>query len=127
MVGTSERRKVARLILPWHLHGRVLGVQEVRILDLGPVGVRIEHVERLRPGISFTLEFPPPLGPLRLAARVVWSQVRGSELTPEGERRLQYQSGLTFVKVTGDQQAGLAHALEKINAARAAKDRNPTF
>lgn len=74
-----------------------------------------------------TLEFPLSLVSVQLAARVVWSQVRGGGQTPGGEGRLRYESGLTFVRVTGDQQAGLAHALEKINAAGAAKDRNATL
>ena len=87
MIETSERRKVARVIPSAHVHGRVLGGEEVRLLDLSPAGVCIEHIERLRPGTSCTLTFPLPLSPLRLTARVVWSQVRGGELTPEGERR----------------------------------------
>jgi len=118
MIETAERRKAARVILSAHVHGRVLGGEEVRLLDLSPTGVRIEHIEHLRPGTSCTLTFPLPRGPLRLSARVVWSQVRGGEMTPEGERRLHYQSGLSFVNVLRDQQADLAHAVESLRQER---------
>ena len=66
-----ERRNVARVMVPWHLQGRVLASQEVRILDLSPAGIRIQHVEPLRPGASCVLDVPPPLGALRLTGRVV--------------------------------------------------------
>ena len=118
-----ERRRVARVMVPWHLQGRVLASQAVRILDLSPAGIRIQHVEPMRPGASCVLDVPSPLGPLRLTARVVWSVVRGAEQTPEGERRLHYQSGLSFIGLTGDQQAVLADALEKINTTGGANDR----
>jgi hypothetical protein len=125
MADMPDRRRVARLVLPSHLRGQLLGSQEVRILDLSPIGVRIEHVEPVRPGASCILEFPPPLGPVQLTARVVWSLVRGAEQTPEGERRLHYQSGLAFIGVTAEQQAVLADALEKINTTGGEKIRKP--
>ncbi len=121
----GERRGVVRVSIPWHLDAQLTGSQEVRILDCSPVGVRLEHVEPLRPGASCTLEFPPPLGPLQLAARVIWSQIRGGEQTAEGERRLHYQSGLAFMGVTTDQQAVLAEVLENINTTGVVKNRKP--
>jgi hypothetical protein len=122
MAESPDRRSVARVTVPWHLHGRVLVTRDVRILDLSTAGVRIEHLALLRPGASCSLEFLPPLGPLQLSARVVWSLVRGGEQTLDGERRLHYQSGLAFTGVTVDQQAILAAALEKLTAASGTKD-----
>src|SRR5574342_8586 len=116
MTEMAERRRAARVAIPWHLNGWVSVSREVRLLDLSTAGVRIEHVEPLRPGSSCTLELPPPLGSLQLAARVVWSLVRGGEQTPDGERRLHYQSGLVFTGISPDQQSVLAGSLKKLSA-----------
>ncbi len=120
-----DRRSIARVSIPWHVDARVYGDQEGRILDFSPAGIRLEHVEPLRPGATCTLELPPPLGPLQLTARVIWSQIRGGEQTPEGERRLHYQSGLAFTGVTAEQKAILAAALTRINATGTVKTRKP--
>ena len=126
MTEMAERRRVARVAVPWHLNGWVSETREVRLLDLSTSGVRIEHVEPLRPGSSCTLELPPPLGSLHLTARIVWSLVRGGEQTPDGERRLHYQSGLAFTGISPDQQTVLAGALGNINATEHLKNRKPT-
>ena len=81
-----DRRRVARVIVPWHLSARVLDSHDVRILDLSTAGVGIEHVEPLQPGASCTLEFPLPFGSLRLTARVVWSLLKGGGQIREGDR-----------------------------------------
>ena len=124
MVELPERRRAARVNVPWHLSARVLESREVRILDLSTAGVRIEHVEPLRPGASCTFDLPPTLGSLQLTARVVWSLVRGGEQTLDGERSLRYQSGLAFIGLTQEQQAVLARVMEMLTAAGAAKDSN---
>jgi hypothetical protein len=86
---------------------------EVSLLDLSLKGARIEHLNLLRPGSACHLELPATLGPLVLTAQVVWSRVLGTEVSPEGERLLRYQSGLMFPQVTPEQHALLVHALEK--------------
>lgn len=123
MVEMPERRSEARVLVPWQLSGRVLDSREVRILDLSMGGVGIEHVDPLQPGASCVLEMPLPFGSLRLAARVVWSLVRGGGKLREGDPRFQYQSGLAFTDLTPEQQAALARALETLRAARATPDR----
>jgi hypothetical protein len=101
----------------------VLDGGEVRILDLSTAGVGIEHVEPLQPGASCTLEVPLPFGSLQLAARVVWSLLRGGGQIREGDPRFHYQSGLAFTGLTPEQRAALARALETLRAACDAPDR----
>jgi hypothetical protein len=117
-----DRRRVARVIIPWHLSARVLDSHDVRILDLSTAGVGIEHVEPLQPGASCTLEFPLPFGSLRLTARVVWSLLKGGGQIREGDRGLHYQSGLAFTELTPEQQTALARALETLQATRDVPD-----
>jgi hypothetical protein len=40
---TPERRRVARLFVPWHLTGAGLDLRLVRLLDLSAKGARIGH------------------------------------------------------------------------------------
>jgi hypothetical protein len=117
MVEMSERRKVARVVVPWHLSARVLDGHDARILDLSTAGVGIEHVVPLQPGSTCTLQFPLPFGSLHVAARVVWSMLKG-EKGGEGDRQPRYHSGLAFTELTAEQQAALARALETLQATR---------
>ncbi len=123
MADMPERRRVPRVVVPWHLGGRVLDGGEMRILDLSTAGVGIEHADALQPGSSCTLEVPLPFGPLQLAARVVWSLLKGGGQIREGGPRFRYQSGLVFTGLTPEQQAALARAVETLQAARDAPDR----
>lgn len=116
MVEMRERRKVARVVVPWHLSARVLDSHDVRILDLSTAGVGIEHVVPLQPGSTCTLQFPLPFGSLHLAARVVWSMLKGDRASGDGDRQPQYHSGLAFTELTSEQQAALARALETLQA-----------
>lgn len=125
MIEMSERQKIARVIVPWHLSGWVLDSRDVQIIDFSVAGVRIEHVEPLLLGASCTLELPPSFGPLRVTARVVWSMIIGGEQTAEGKRRLHHQSGLAFIGITGDQQASLAGVVEKLNTVGSTEDTKP--
>jgi hypothetical protein len=118
MAEMPDRRRVARVIVPWHLSARVLGSHEVRILDLSTAGVGIEHGEPLQPGATCALEFPLPFGSLHLAARVVWSLHRGAGPIRDGDREDRYHSGLAFTELTPEQQAALARALETLQAAQ---------
>ena len=114
MAGTPERRKATRILVTGRLGARARATLNVRLVDLSRSGARIEHSGLLRPGATYAFELPPALGSLVLTAKVVHSRVVGTEPTPEGERLLLYQSGLTFVGITAEQQVGLAAVLEHL-------------
>ncbi len=114
MAGGSERRKAPRILIARHLGARARATLNVTVIDLSAKGARIEHAELLRPGATYEFELPPALGPLILTVRVVHSAVAGTEVTPDGERHLRYQSGLTFVATTAKQQAALAVIVERL-------------
>ena len=114
MADTPERRKATRIVVSGRLGGRARAILDVRILDLSLTGARIEHLSPLRPGSSCAFELPTTIGSLVLSARVVRSSVIGNEPTPDGGRLLRYESGLTFVGITAEQQAALEKALEKL-------------
>ena len=116
MAEMRERRTVARVIVPWHLSARVLDSHDVRILDVSIAGVGIAHTVPLQPGATCTLEFPLPFGSLHLAARVVWSLLKGDGEGWDGGRQARYHSGLAFTELTLEQQAALAHAVETLRA-----------
>jgi len=116
MAEMRERRKVARVVVPWHLSARVLDSHDVRILDLSTAGVGIEHGVPLQPGATCRLELPLPFGSVHLAARVVWSMLKGDGEIGEGDRRPKYHSGLAFTELSSEQQAALARALETLQA-----------
>ena len=114
MAELQERRRAPRVIVAGRLGGRARAILDVRILDLSLTGARIEHLNPLRPGTSCTFELPSAMGSLFLSARVVRSAVVGIQQTPEGRQLLRYESGLTFLSLTADQQASLESALEKL-------------
>ena len=114
MAGTPERRNATRILVTGRLGARARATLNVRLVDLSRSGARIEHSGLLRPGATYALELPPALNSLVLTAKVVHSRVVGTEATPEGERLLLYQSGLTFVGITAEQEVGLAAALEHL-------------
>jgi hypothetical protein len=111
---TQDRRRAPRIHVAGRLGARARATLDVRLLDVSVTGVRIEHYDVLRPGSIYAFQFPPALGPLTLSTKVAHSTVIGAEKTPEGERLLRYQSGLTFIAITAEQQASLAGILERI-------------
>ena len=111
MVETPDRRRVARITVPWHLTGPGAEVLLVRLLDLSAEGARIEHAGQLQDGVVCSVDLPPALGGPRVNAKVVWTRLRKGEQTFEGDRVVLYQSGLAFVGITPEQQAALAVAL----------------
>ena len=125
MAETSDRRCVARLTVPRQLRGPELELHLVHVLDLSVLGARIEHLEPMREGGECYLDLPPSLGRVRLTGRVVWTGLRGSEQTLEGDRRHHYQTGIEFTRLTVEQRTALACALETLKAASDAKDRPP--
>ena len=125
MAETSDRRRVARLTVPRQLRGPELELHLVHVLELGLLGARIEHLEPMHQGVECHLDLPPALGRVRLTGRVLWTRLRGSEQTLEGERRHRYHTGIEFTGLTVEQQTALAGALETLKTASDAKDRPP--
>lgn len=72
------------------------------------------------------LDLSPALGALRLTGQVVWTRLQGTEQTLEGDRRSHYESGIEFTGVTPEQQAGLAAALETLQATQTSTERKPS-
>ncbi len=114
MPESQERRRAARISLVGRHGTRSDASRDVRLLDLGTTGARIEIGELLHEGSSYVLELPPALGSLSLSARVVWSSIFGGKQTLEGEQHLIYQSGLVFVDLAADQQAALASIVQRL-------------
>ena len=85
-----ERRRDSRTQLP-HRPGALSGGHGViRVLDLSPDGMRIEHQTRLSPGTTCTFQFPVTFGFLNRGGKVVWC----SPLPSRGP--LWYESGIQF-------------------------------
>lgn len=114
MANDRERRKAPRILVAGRLGARARASLDVRLLDLSASGARIEHFDLLRPGATYAFELPPVLGSVTLSVRVVHSAVVGTEATSEGERHLRYESGITFVSITAEQQAAIAKVLERL-------------
>ena len=123
--GMPDRRRTARMTIPWHLSGPGLELRLVRLLDLSPDGARIEHVEPLRQGIECFVDLPPALGRLRLTGKVAWTGIRGVEQTVEGERRQHFQSGIAFSRLATHEQTALAEALEQLRKETETTQREP--
>ena len=117
MVETPTHRRVARLSVPRRLSDPGLEIRLVRLVDLSPEGVRIEHPEPLNEGLACFIDLPPDLGRVRLTGRVVWTKLQKAEQTLEGERHVYYHSGLTWTTLSSEQQSTLAAALDKLRAA----------
>lgn len=114
MTDHRERRRVPRIRLPAPLSGRTLGILSFYLVDLSVAGARIEHIDPLRPGSSWALELPIPLGGPVLSGQVVWSRVVEEKQTPKGEQSHRYQSGLLFTALTRDQEAELARIVKRL-------------
>ena len=112
MAEYRRQRKTPRVPIASQPAVRVRSNLPARLVDLSPTGARIAHLDLLRPGFRCTIELPAAGGALVLSCQVAWSNVVGSEPSPEGERRLRYLSGLAFVGLTPEQRATLASILE---------------
>jgi hypothetical protein len=78
------------------VHGDLNGHVPVTVVDLSPLGARLEHAEPLLPKHPCLLTFAVPEGPpLRLAGNIVWTSAHLVE--PEsGETKWLYHSGMEF-------------------------------
>jgi PilZ domain len=114
MTEIQDRRGAARIAILGRPSARVRGTVEVWLVDISASGARITLDELMQHGSSCTLKLPPALGSLTLSARIVWSGIFGGEQTLEGERHIIYQSGLTFVDLTTDEQAALGAIVQRL-------------
>lgn len=111
---SREQRQVPRVRLPAPLSGRVLGILTFRHFDLSIASARIAHSDPVPPSSAWTLELPATLGGQTLSARVIWTRVIGGKEASEAGRLPRYESGLPFVHLTTEQQAGLASILRRL-------------
>ena len=73
--GWAEARQAVRVPLPPGVRAEVDGQVAVTVLDLSPLGARLEHAELLPPDPSCFLTLAlPEVAPLRLSASIVWTQ-----------------------------------------------------
>ncbi len=97
----------------------VNGKLEAAVLDVSPLGARIEHRETLRPGQPYLLTIPlVPDGPPRpLPARVVWSFVHRFEPRRD-EKGLIFHSGVEFRNLTPTVERDLAAYVGSLGGSR---------
>ncbi len=98
--GWVDGRRVVRVQLPpGAVQGELDGQVAVTVLDLSPLGARLEHAEPLLPAQPCLLTFTPPeAAPLRVPGSIVWSRAHLFE--PEaGQTRWLYHSGVEFQDV----------------------------
>ncbi len=95
----TEVRRAVRVALPGGVQGQLDGQVPVKVLDLSPLGARLEHAEPLLPKHQCLLTFAlPETNPLRLPGSIVWS--RAHLLEPHsGETKWLYHSGVEFLNV----------------------------
>ncbi len=113
---TPDRRRVARLTVPWHIGEAGLELRRGHLLDLSSMGARIEHADPVYEGLVCDVVLPPALGQGRLTGRVVWTRLHKRAQTFEGVTRVFYQTGLVFVEITPEQREALAAALTRLQA-----------
>jgi hypothetical protein len=116
----SERRRAPRLRVGGRMGAQARAWLDVRLMDLSLTGARIEHRDVLQPGSTCTFEFPPALGGLLVAVRVVHSTIVGGVPGPGEQPHARYQSGLEFVGLKADQRARLAGIVERLGERPAA-------
>jgi len=109
---------MVRLTIPSRLGDPGLERHQVRLLDLSPEGVRVEHVHPFPDGHQCFLDLPPALGGASLQGEVVWSREAGRKEVAEGEWLVSFQSGVRFTTLTFWQQGRLTAALEILEAAQ---------
>ena len=126
MVTGADRRQLVRLTVPRRWGGGELEQHLVHLLDLSARGARIAHREPLHAGGIGYVDLPPTLGTVRLLGRVVWTRLRGTEQTVDGDRRPPYESGLAFTSLTPEQQEALTNALTTLHGVQTGPNREPS-
>jgi hypothetical protein len=126
MVTGPERRRAMRVDVPKRVRGGELKPHFVHLLNLSLLGVRVTHLKPWHEGVVCSVELPPALGALRLPGRVVWTRLRETERTLDGDRRSLYESGVEFARLTAEQQAALATALATLQTEQGPPHREPS-
>jgi len=126
MSNRPDPRRVARLVIPPPLREGDLAHRSVHALDLSLLGARIHHQALLHDGVVCYLDLPPALVSVRLLGRVVWTRLRATEQTLDGDRQALYESGLEFTSLTAEQRITLADAVAILQAAQTGPEREPS-
>lgn len=121
-MGDTDKREHPRMTLPGVLRGSANFRHDVQILDLSQGGARIEHAERLPPGMTFVLGLNLQGVDVRLGAQIVWSHVTRIHSGANGEGGLRFRSGMRFLHIP---KAAEAH-LRDFLATLAPPDADPT-
>jgi len=126
MATKPDQRRVTRFAVPRRWGGGDLDLHVVRLLDISAAGARITHREPLHVGGIGYVDLPLSLGAIRLLGRLVWTRLKVTERTWDGDRRALYESGLEFTSLTPEQEKALAEALATLRPAQDAPDWEPS-
>jgi hypothetical protein len=77
--------------------GRINGVEEVCLVNIGPSGALVEHDYVIRPGATLDIQLTLAGREIKVRCRVAWSMVQRRERKPDGEEALIYHSELEFL------------------------------
>jgi hypothetical protein len=126
MSNRPDPRRVARLVISPPLREGNLAHHSVHVLDLSLLGARIHHQALLHDGVVCYLDLSPALVAVRLLGRVVWTRLRATEQTLDGDRQTLYESGLEFTSLTPEKRTALADALAALQATQSGPEREPS-
>jgi hypothetical protein len=110
-MSARERRRRARVILPWTVRGTVDRQYDVQVIDLSLAGAMIEHAERFQPGEIRLLFLWVPGADLCLRAQLIWSQMNRMQMSAGGKGELRFRSGVHFPDLSEADQAHLRRYL----------------
>lgn len=84
-------------IMTTRVDGRVNGIDEVVLLNIGLQGALVEHVEPIRPGTILHLDLTLARHKIRMQCRAVRSVIHRRERQPDGDGILVYSTVLKFL------------------------------
>jgi hypothetical protein len=94
--GSPERRQSPRVPLADVLAGTLGLTAVVRVVDVSPTGVRIEHAAPLSPGQATVLDVALGGETFHLRTRVAWCHLY-QVVTDSAGREIRYRAGLHFI------------------------------
>lgn len=94
--GSPERRQSPRVPLADVLAGTLGLTASVRVVDVSPAGVRIEHAAPLTPGQAIVLDVALGGETFHLRTRVAWCHLY-QVVTDSAGREVRYRAGLHFI------------------------------